>query len=305
MIVPRIFRSACTHALTAPRLVLTLYSVNFLLAFPAFIISYSLLGRALDHSLAGESLLSRFDYTLWSDLLSSRGFSLGILIPLAISLAIVAAAVQTFLAGGVLDLLAHEKRFSATSFFRACGTYFGRFLRIWLLTALVLLLTFMVLGTLLGIIVGAVSLQYGSERVTLLAAIFALVFFSLPVLLIFMASDYARVSMVVHDGRSTLKAIGRGVWFVLRNAWSTLGLHLLLLLLLSALVALYLVLEGCIEIDRSSAIALIFLLQQLFLLGRTAIRVAFSAGEVTLYEERKPRPVVFYGWDDSPVLPGY
>jgi hypothetical protein len=304
MIVLRIFRSACRHALAAPGLVSTLYSANFLLALPAFFVSYSLLGRALDHSLAGKSLLSGFDYTLWFDLFGTRGFSFSMLLPLASSLAILAAAVQTFLAGGVLDLLAHEKHFSATTFFRACGTYLGRFLRIWLLTALLLVLTLLVLATLLSAVVDMISLQYNSERVTVLAAISMLVLFSLPVLLVSMASDYARVSTVVHDSRSSWKAMSRGFWFVLRNAWSALGLHLLLLLLLAVLVALYFALEGFVEMDRPSSVVLIFLLQQLFLFGRTAIRVAFCAGEVTLYEERKPRPVVFYGWDDSPVLPG-
>jgi uncharacterized membrane protein len=296
----RIFRSACTHALASPPLVLTLYGVNLLLAFPALYFSRFVLTAALGNSLAGESLLAGFDYTVWFDLLSPRNLSLGTLLQFAVPMAILGIALYTFLAGGVLDLLAREKRFSAASFFRACGTYLGRFLAIWILTTIVLLLVIALFGTFLGVVVGIVNAQSDSEQATGITIIVSLIVFSFPIFLIFMASDYARVYTVVQGGHSSWKALGRGFQFVLRNTGSTLGLHLLLLLLLGIAVALYLVLEGLVAIDRPGTIVLVFLLQQLFMVGRAAIRVAFSAGEVALYEERKPRPVIFYGWDDSP-----
>jgi hypothetical protein len=294
------FRSACAHALASPALVLTLYIVNLLLAFPALYFSRSVLTAALGTSLAGESLLRGFDYTIWFDLLSPRDLSLNTLLQFAIPLAILGIGMYTFLAGGVLDLLTKEKRFSAPSFFRACGTYLGRFLRIWILTAIVLLLVIALLSTLLGMVVGMVNAHADSEQAAGFAIIVSLTVFSLLLLLIFMASDYARVYTVVQDGHSSWKALGHGFLFVFRNTGSSLALHLLLLFLLGSAVALYLVLEGLIDIDRPITIFLVFLLQQLFMIGRAAIRVAFSAGEVALYEERKPRPVVFYGWDDSP-----
>ena len=302
MTSPRIFRSACRHALGAPRLVITLYLVNLLLAFPALYVTHSALESALGNSLAGESLLPGFDFTVFFDLLGAHSLTPGSLLPLSLSLAVAGVVVQVFLAGGILDLLVREKRFSGATFFRACGAYIGRFTRIWILTVLSLLLVIALFCILFVAMVDIINAKMGSEQATGIATIIVLVVFSVPVLLVFMASDYARVNTVVHEGQSAWMSLRRGFLFVLRNIGSTLGLHLLLLLLLTVFIVLYLSLEGLINMDRSFTILLVFLLQQLFVLARLAIRVAFCAGEVELYEERKPRPVVFYGWDDSPPI---
>jgi hypothetical protein len=296
----RMFRFACTRALASPALVLLLYAANVLLAFPALYFSRAVLTRALGTSLAGESFLAGFDFSTWVDLLASQNLSPGLLSAIAIPLGVLSIVVSTFLAGGVLNILAHEKRFSLPSFFQACGMYVGRFFRLWILTACVLFCAVVLFAGIGGTILGMTSAQADSERTTALVFVASVLVFSIPVLFLFMASDYARVSTVVQDGHSSWKAFGRGLLFVLRNWSSALGLHLLLLLLLAAAVALYLLLEGTLTVDGPFTVVFLFLLQQLFMLLRSVLRVAFSAGEVALFEERKPRPVVFYGWDDSP-----
>lgn len=298
----RIFRRACTHALASPGLVITLYLVNFLLAFPAFYFAYAVLQSALGNSLAGEALLSGFDDTVWHDLMRAQGFSFTItaLLRYALPLAVLGAVAQTFLAGGVLDLLVREKRFSAATFFQACGTYLGQFFPIWVLTALILALVFLLFGVLLGSVLTMAAMQPDSDRAAGVGITILLTSLFFLLLLVFMASDYARVNAVVHGKQPSWKAMGRGFLFIFRNPASTLGLHFLLILLLGIVIVIYFALEGLTDTDSSSTIFLLFIVQQLFMVARAGIRVAFSAGEVALYEERKPRPVVFYGWDDSP-----
>lgn len=300
----RIFRSACTRTLTSPGLVLTLYLVNFLLAFPAFYLSYSVLQSAFGSSLAGESLLQGFDYTVWRDLARAHGISFAAVFQCAVPLAVLGIAAQTFLSGGVLDLLAREKRFSPATFFQACGLYLGRFLRIWVLTAIMVFAAALLFLAVLGAALAIADARPDSDRAGAVGIGLSVVILVLILLPVLMASDYARVDTVVEGRRSSWKAFGRGFLFLVHNPGSTLGLHLLLLLLLAFSGACYLLLEGLTEIDRPFAILLLALLQQLFMVARAAIRVAFSAGEVALYEERKPRPVVFYGWDDSPPRRG-
>jgi len=300
----RIFRHACTRTLVSPGLVITLYLVNLLLAFPAFYVAHSLLQSALGSSLAGDSLLAGFDFTVWRDLMAVHGLPFTTLFRFAIPLAVLGVVAQTFLAGGVLDLLVREKRFSAATFFQACGTYLGRFLHIWVLTAIILALVFMLFSVLVGAVFTMAAMEPDSDRTAGIGIGLSLACLVLLLLLVAMASDYARVNAVVHGKQSSLKAVGRGFLFVFHNPASTLGLHLLLILLLGLFTAIYLVLQGLTDMDRPFTIILVFLLQQLFMVARSGIRVAFSAGEVALYEERKPRPVVFYGWDDSPSLQG-
>ncbi len=296
----RIFRSACTRALTSPGLVLTLYLVNLLLAFPAFYLSHSVLRSALGNSLAGEALLRGFDYTVWSDLARAHGIALAAVFLSAVPLAILGIAAQTFLAGGILDLLTRQKPFSPSSFFQACGSYLGRFLRIWALTAIVLVAVGLIFLTALSAALAMADARPDSDRAAAVVTGISLALLALVLLPVLMASDYARVDTVAEGRRSSWKALGRGFAFLAHNPGSTLGLHLLLLLLLVISGAVYLLVEGLTEMDSPLTILLVVLLQQSFMVVRAAIRIAFSAGEVSLYEERKPRPVVLYGWDDSP-----
>ncbi len=296
----RIFRSACLRALTSPGLVLMLYLVNLLLAFPAFYLSYSVLHSAFGNSLAGESLLAGFDYTIWSDLARVDRISLATVFQCALPLAILGIVAQTFLSGGILDLLTRQKRFSPSTFFQACGSYLGRFFRIWVLTAIIVAAIALLFLTALGAVLAAADARPDSDRAEAVGIGVSLALLVLALLPVLMASDYARVDTVAEGRRSSWKAVGRGFAFLLHNPGSTLALHLLLLLLLAISGAVYLLLEELTGIDRPLTIFLLAILQQLFMVARAAIRIAFSAGEVALYEERKPRPVVFYGWDDSP-----
>lgn len=300
----RIFRHACRRTLASPGPVITLYLINLLLAFPAFYIAFTFLQSALGNSLAGESLLAEFDNTVWRDLMAVHGLSFTTFFQFAISLAVLGIVAQTFLAGGVLDLLVREKRFTAATFFGACGTYLGRFFRIWALTAIILALVLMLFSVLLGAVVTMAAMEPDSDRAAGIGIALVVACFLLLLLLVFMASDYARVHTVVHGKQSSVRAVGGGFLFVFRNPACTVGLHLLLILLLGIFTATYLVLDGLTDMDRPSTIVLVFVLQQLFMVARAGIRVAFSAGEVALYEERKPRPLVFYGWDDSPSPEG-
>lgn len=298
----RIFRSACLRALTSPGLVVTLYLVNLLLAFPAFYLSFSVLHSALGNSLAGTSLVEGFDYTIWRDLARVHGISLATVLQSAVPLAVLGIAAQTFLSGGILDLLTRQKRFAASAFFQACGTYLGRFVRIWVLTAIMVATVALLFLTALGAVLAAADARPDSDRAAAVGIGVSLALLVLALLPVLMASDYARVDTVAEGRRSSWKAVGRGFAFLLHNPGSTLALHLLLLLLLAISGAVYLLLEGLTGIDSPLTIFLMAVLQQVFMIARAAIRIAFSAGEVALYEERKPRPVVFYGWDDSPTL---
>jgi hypothetical protein len=163
------------------------------------------------------------------------------------------------------------------------------------------ILLVVVLSILFGLAVATIGDGAGNEETVFLATIAVVLVVYSPLLLVVMATDYARVAIVVYDLRSILKAIGQGFAFVFRNIGAAIGLHLLLLALLLFAVVAYWILESAFDMSSASTIAIGFVLQQFLVLARTWSRLSFFAGEAALYKSRKPRPVIFYGWDDSPA----
>lgn len=295
------FRKSIAGASSSPKLLFTLYLTNALLAIPAAALFRHLTSAAFDASMAGEVLLRGYDNTVVRDLLSNHREIVRSLVGLLAPLMILGAMFSIFFAGGILDRFVRGETFSFSTFFRSCGAYFGRFLRLTLFMLITEVLLFVVLSIPFGLLVGAVGDGGGNEETVFLATLGILLVVYSPLLLVVMLTDYARVAIVVYDLRSVLKAVGQGFVFLFRNIAAAIGLHLLLLALLILAVAAYWMLEGAITITSASTLAAGFVLQQLLVLARTWSRLSFFAGEAALYESRKPRPVIFYGWDDSPA----
>jgi hypothetical protein len=295
------FRKSTAGATSSVNLLFTLYLINVLLAIPAAALFRHLTTAAFGASMAGGALLPGFDNTVVNDLLTNHEEIVRSLIGLLAPLMILGAMFNTFLAGGILSRFVQEEKFSFTTFIRGCGAYFGRFFRLTLLMVLIEVLLVLLLSIPFSLIVGAIGDGGGNEETVFLATIAAVLVVYSPILLVVIAADYARVATVVYDLRSILKAIGQGFAFVFRNIGATIGLHLLLLALLLLAVVGYWILEGAVDMGSAGTIAVGFVLQQFLVLARTWSRLSFFAGEAALYERRKPRPVIFYGWDDSPA----
>jgi hypothetical protein len=241
------------------------------------------------------------DTTVVTDLLNNHGEILRSLVGLMAPLLVLGAMFNTFAAGGILNRVVQGETFSFSTFFRSCGAYFARFFRLTLLMFTTEVLLFIVLSIPFGLLVGAIGDGGGNEETVFLATIGILLVVYSPLLLVVMVTDYARVAIVVYDLRSVLKAVGQGFVFFFRNIGAAIALHLLLLALLLLAVAASWILEGAVNMTSASTFAVGFFLQQFLVLVRTWSRLSFFAGEAALYESRKPRPVIFYGWDDSPA----
>jgi hypothetical protein len=294
------FRKAIAGATSSLKLLFTLYVINVLLAIPAAALFRHLTTAALGESMAGLALNS----TVVNDLLNNHEEILRSLTGLMAPVMVLGAMFNTFLAGGILDRFVQGGNFSFPTFFRSCGAYVGPFFRLTLLMFIIEILLVVALSIPFGLVIGAIGDGGGNEETVFLATIAAILVVYSPILLVVMATDYARVAIVVYDLRSILKAIGQGFLFVFRNIGAAIGLQLLLLALLLLAIIAYWILDGAVDMTSATTIAVGFVFQQLLVLARTWSRLSFFAGEAALYESRKPRPVIFYGWDDSPAPEG-
>jgi hypothetical protein len=295
-------RKSIAGATSSPKLVFLLYFANLLFALPAAILFRSFTATAFGNSMAADGLLPGFDNNVVSDLLSNHTEVLGSILRQVVPIAVLGIFLNIFLAGGTLDCFVHKRQFSLEAFFGACGRYFGRFLKAWLLMLVTGVIVVALLSIPFGLVVGALGDGGGNEQTVFIATIVAIMVIYSPILLLVIVADYARVSIVVHDMRSTWKAVGRGYAFVFRNFAAAIGLYMLLFVLVLVASATYWALEDMIGMSSVVTVTITFIVQQLFVVVRAWNRTSFFAGSAALYEGRKPRPVIFYGWDDSPAI---
>lgn len=299
----RAFVAGVRRANSAVGLILLLYAINLLLAAPIALGFRATVSAAFSGSTSPESLLRGFDYTLFQDFMSHHGREIQPLFRQLVGFAFVSMLLSTFLAGGTLSTLREQNgRFSAETFFRDCGKYFARFFRLFLIFGVLLTLLTTILSVGLGVVFTQMADNADSEVRVFAGVIGVGLAFVLPMMLLMMAGDYAKIITVTNGSRSMAGATRDAFRFVLKNFSSTVGLQLMLLLLLLLLVAAYWGIEGFVGMTSPFSIAVVFLMQQLFVISRMWIRVTYFSGEMTLYEGRKPQPVRFVGWDDSPLV---
>lgn len=206
-----------------------------------------------------------------------------------------------FLAGGILDRYARNRRTGSSAFFAACGTYFFRFLRLEAAAAVVYFALFAwVHGWLFGsLYAGAVrNLIVERQAFAVRVALYAL--FGAVLCLCNLLFDYAKVRAVVEDRRSMLGAFVAAARFVRRRP-GVVGLYLLDGCCFVLLVAAYVAVAPSAQVPASWTL----LAGQAYLLGRLWVKLLFWASEVAFFQQAfahagyvsAARPA----WPDSPA----
>ena len=289
MSILQTWSSGFRRGLAEPKMVVLLYVLNFLLAVPLALACRAVLSDGLGSSMAPSNLMQGLDFTVWQDFSNIHGEELSAVIGELSWVLLLSMLLSTFLSGGILsELRAERKNFSASSFFAGCGTFFFRFFRLFLFFGLLLFVTAVVLMGILGAAVGALTENATSEITAVWVQVIAAVIFFVPVALIMMIADYAKVSVVVNDDRSMVKTAWRAAKFVFGRLLRTFGLEVLMLLVPLVLFAVYLMLDLAIGMTTGTTIIVMFVIQQLFLLSRALTKVFFLAGELAFYRSLQP-----------------
>lgn len=290
--------SGLRRGLAQPGMTLWLYVLNLLVALPLAMACRSVLSDGLDGSMALSNLMAGLDYTVWQDFSNVHGQELSAAMGQLLWVILLSMLLSTFLSGGILsELRAGREKFSTSSFFAGCGTYFSRFFRLFLIFGVSLLVMATLLVVVLSAAGDALTENAASEITYIWVRGISVVIFLVPVMLLLMIADYAKLSVVVNNDRSMLKTAWRAMQFVLRRVFKTFGLELSMLLVPVVLFGVYLILDLSIGMTTGATILVMFILQQLFLFSRAWTKVFFFAGELALYQSLQPiaSPVVEAG----------
>jgi hypothetical protein len=191
--------------------------------------------------------------------------------------------VSLFLSGGALAILAEEKGYRADDFWRGAATFYGRFLRLTLWSALllaVLSLAPLSVRWIEGLVFGPDPYQYVSYWGTWLSVgvlLFAFFFFRI-------CFDYARIHAVLTGERRTRRSLWHGLGFVVKNPIRAVGLALSISLLGGVALLLYLTISPAFDGSTTALVVAAIVTQQLYVGWRAAMRVTRYGSQIALYK---------------------
>jgi hypothetical protein len=270
-------------------MIMILYVTNLLIAVPLALAFRSTLESGFGQSMTSPNLMQGLDLSLLQDFLNLHRDGIGSIIGQIFWVLLAYMLINTLLAGGILTVVRDKKaKFVASSFWGGCGTYFLRFLRLFLIFGVLLTVLLSILGGVLGGIVTSISDNASSELTEYWVRIAYLVILLLPAMIIIMIADYAKIIVVTHDERSMLKTAWRSTKLVFRYFFRTVGLEVLMVFVPIVLFAIYLWLDLSIGMTSGMTILVMFILQQLFIVSKAWTKIFFFAGELSLYHSLQP-----------------
>lgn len=287
--VATVVRAGLGVARQKPRLIVTLWLLNLALALAVGAPGWLALDAAIAPLPEADVLKDRLALGVVADLAEMEPGLLRGLALSALGAGLLGLLGGAALAGGTLEVLtSRDERPFGHRFGRGAGRFLGRFLRAGLMAGLAaVLLAGLSAGPLLAW-GRRLRQESGSELLALAVSLGAPLAAGLAVLVVLLALDAARIRIVREDAQRVWPLLRWGFAQVLRHPLRWLGAWGLNLLLLLAVLGVYLGLRAAVPAGSGPGIALMFALQQLFVLARTGLRVALCGTEIALVEGLQP-----------------
>lgn len=318
------FRDGLGRLRRASWVVVGLWLSTLLVALPPALVLHGMIAGHLGASLMADQAARGVNFDWWNEFLAQAagvgqtfvpaiiGFAAVLdnasriadaraLAPVLSAIVGVQLLVSVFLAGGVLDRLARDRRVGTHAFFSACGVWSFRFLRLGVAAGAVYGALFAWLHPwLLDTLYTRWTHDITVERTAFFARLGLYAVFTAILVGVNLLFDYAKIRAVVEDRRSMSGALLAGARFVVRHPARTLALYLL-----NALVHLLVVAFYFLAAPGASAPLAAFAVGQLYIVLRVLVRLQFAASQTALFQSKLAhagyvaRPVPT--WPDSPA----
>jgi len=282
MTITSCYKKGVTEATARPKLMAVLWLFNILFASILYVIFFGAFDAAVGPSLVLKDLLKTGDMNIILEALTKPAGPFTAALRMAPYVILLYFLANVFLQGGVLNVLIAprgRKKFAAC-FFGGGGRFYGRFLRLLIYSAVIL-----VPAIILFVAVNAVLRVLGDpsrERQMVLFVIIRVALGLFLLHLVKMVLDYARIMIATRDSRTVFRALMDAVRFVLRRLSGTLGLYYLLGLTGLAMALAYLGVKSIIGTTTAAGILAVFLITQVYIAGRGWLRAAYQAGQLEM-----------------------
>ncbi len=300
---------------------LVVYLLNLLLAVTVAVPVYIAVDTSLSHTESAEQMAEGFDWLWYQEFTASRdqdsdlsatiapwqtglaslmrnfegyvrGTLRGSLPPGLAWIGILYLLMTTLLTGGILGLFAEEKsRFSFRFFFDRAGRYFLMLLGILLVAQVFYWLLWNPLSGAHRELVSSIRSEAVTEWTPVLVDWAGVVILTFVAFAIHMVMDYARIAVVAWDKMGLVPSLMGALGFCLRNLRKTLGLFYVTTLLAIVIALLYGLLVKLGGGATASQLIILFIVQQLFILGSIWIRMVYLGSQMAFYRGAMNMPV--------------
>ncbi len=268
------------------RMWLLVYIVNFALAFLAAWPVSGFLGKTVRYSMSLERSLPEFDYTFLAEMQKKFGNQINAILDQTTLFIIIFLLLSVFMTGGILNIFKKgEEMFRLKTFWKGCSKYFWRILRLTIyflaIHGIILFLFFLVFKSWCS---GLNPFEMESEKELIDAFMFLSPLYILVFTIIAMVQDYAKIHMVHENPTILLNTF----WASFKLVFSDIGkfsfLYFLNILTLGIAFGIYYLLSNQFEGITMTSIMILFVIGQLFIIARIAIKLLNLASATYLYK---------------------
>jgi hypothetical protein len=289
-------RSGWRAALGNRKLIATLWAWSALAALAGGAAAWRWLAEAFNHSPWADRLLERFQLGLAVELMQYDRFSPMLALNGAVlALVVVGLISNPLVSAGVLEVIvSRDERPLLHRFFRGAGHFFGRFLRLLIISGVAAAVLVVVAAIVTRPISRPLSesswertsIAFGFTRFVLYAALIAFVLAVLDI-------ARARVAMADNEIRGMLRAWFGAARFVLRHLGAVAGIYAAFGVMFVVALAAYAAIANAVPTRAWGGILLVVVLQQMFVMARAGLRIARAGATVELCRDvRVTAPVL-------------
>ena len=262
------------------------YAFNVLSAViivaPLAIAIFAVLGTSIE----SQRLFQNFDISWVTEFgWSAQWEQITMWLPLFAMAGGVFVLLTTWLSSGLLAVL-HD---ASESFSGGCGRWFGPFLRLFLFALIFYGIAFGIRGGF-----AALFRKLGEDSMSGKPAAYSsmanFVITWLVFSLVNMILDYAKVHMVTHNERQARRGLAKGIRFVFAHFRRTVTIYLVLTGYMLLMMAVYHVWSEVIGQSSVGAVLFLLLARQLYMFGRTWLRMVWLASENAYFASLIPKP---------------
>lgn len=198
---------------------------------------------------------------------------------------------NTVLSAGAFEVFFRGAGAGMHAFGRGTGRYFFRFLRLALIASLLYFVVFSLLQDRATAWLDEAFRYSTTERGHYLLDWLRIVLLLAGLFTVNAIVDYAKASLVVRDDASVLGALGEAAGFVFGRYLRVMAIYLALALAAALLVLVYAVFARYFPQSNVLTVLLWFLVAQVLLFGRWALRLAHWAAATKYFLAHQPAPV--------------
>ena len=265
------------------RIVLIYYLANLLFGIVLMLPFRSILSHFAGNSLMGEKLAGRLDMDFLFEFFKENPNLFSTYAALILVLFSTHWLLTLFLSGGTFSVFISNEKYTSPLFWGDAAKYFGRFIRLvlWSIPVFAVLFCLQFLWSAIQkIFFGSDPYQY----ITYWGGWIKVGLRYISFILYFLVLDYSRIYAVTTDERRMRISLWQGIQFAFKNILKTFVLALLFFIAGIIVLVIYNPIADLLHTPYSMVILLLFLWQQVYMVFRMVLRLAFYAGEVRLYD---------------------